>query len=169
MLLDSVTTAPPAGAGPFNVTVPADVPPPNTDVGLRLTDVGDGAVTVKGTLRVEPYVAEMLRAAALATGVVVTVNVAVIAFAATVTFAGTCAAPVLLLDRAITAPPVGAGAVSVTVPVEIVPPTTEAGFTVMEPTVGKEPKFSPVIFPLVTVVLWLGGLKTNPELLGVTV
>ena len=78
----------------------------------------------------------MLRAVLLATGLVVTVNVAVVAFAATVTVAGTCAAPVLLLDNATTAPPDGAGAVNVTVPVEVLPPITEAGLTVIEPTVG---------------------------------
>lgn len=43
---------------------------------------------------------------------------------ATVTEAGTVAAPVLPLDRATTFPPVGAFALSVTVPVEAVPPVT---------------------------------------------
>ena len=65
------------------------------------------------------------------TGLVVTVKVAVVAFAATVTLAGTCAAAVLLLDKVTTAPPAGAGPVRRTVPVEEVPPTTDAGFTVM--------------------------------------
>ena len=41
----------------------------------------------------------------VATGLVVTVKVAVVALAATVTLAGTCAAAVLLLDRVTTAPP----------------------------------------------------------------
>ena len=61
---------------------------------------------------------------------VVTVKVAVVAFAATVTLAGTCAAATLLLDRVITAPPVGAALVSVTVPVDEVPPMTDVGFSV---------------------------------------
>jgi len=67
-----------------------------------------------------------------ATWLVVTVKVAVVAFAATVTLAGTCAAAELLLDRVTTAPPVGAGPFNVTVPVEDVAPITEAGLRVTE-------------------------------------
>jgi hypothetical protein len=52
----------------------------------------------------------------------VTVNVAVVAFAATVTLAGTVAAAVLLLVSVTTAPPVGASPSSVTVPVGLVKP-----------------------------------------------
>ena len=72
-------------------------------------------------------VAEVL----LATGLVVTVNVAVVAFAATVTVAGTVAAG-LLLVRATTAPPAGAAELKVTVPVEEVPPVTLLGFKASE-------------------------------------
>ena len=71
-----------------------------------------------------------------ATGLVVTVNVAVVAPAATVTLAGTCAAAVLLLDRATTDPPVGAGPFNVTVPVDEVPPITDVGFKLTEPATG---------------------------------
>ena len=63
-------------------------------------------------------------------------KVAVVAFAATVTVAGTCAAVVLLLDRVITAPLAGAGPFSVTVPVEGDPPETEVGLAVTELTTG---------------------------------
>jgi len=62
-----------------------------------------------------------------ATADVVIVKVAVVAPDATVTLAGKCAAEVLLLVRVTTAPPDGAGPVKVTVPVEDVPPVTEAG------------------------------------------
>ena len=61
------------------------------------------------------------------TTVVVTENVAVDCPAATVTLAGTAAA-VLLLPSVTTAPPVGATALNVTVPVEPAPPVTLVGF-----------------------------------------
>jgi hypothetical protein len=63
---------------------------------------------------------------------VLTVNVAVVAPAATVTLAGTLAAVVLLLESVTSAPPAGAGALSVTVPVEELPPVTLVGFTESE-------------------------------------
>jgi hypothetical protein len=47
LLLLSVTDSPAVGAAPFNVTVPVDEPPPVTVVGLRLTEVGTGAATVR--------------------------------------------------------------------------------------------------------------------------
>lgn len=63
------------------------------------------------------------------TAVVVTVNVAVVFPAVTLTLDGTLAAA-LLLDRVTEAPPVGAGAFNVTVPVDDVPPLTVVGFNV---------------------------------------
>ena len=69
----------------------------------------------------------MLVDAGAETVLVVAVNVAVVAFAATVTLAGTVAAEVLLLERVTTAPPDGAGPFSVTVPVELLLPPV-AGF-----------------------------------------
>src|SRR5258708_40276345 len=38
LLLERVTTAPPDGAGPLNVTVPCDVLPPFTRVGFRVSE-----------------------------------------------------------------------------------------------------------------------------------
>ena len=66
------------------------------------------------------------------TDVVVTVKVALVAPAATVTLAGTVAAAVLALLRPTTAPPAGAPAVNVTVPCDELPPTTEVGVTLTD-------------------------------------
>ena len=68
----------------------------------------------------------------MVTALVLTVKVALLAPAATVTVAGTVAEDVLLLERETTAPPVGAGPLSVTVPVEGDPPVTLVGFSVSE-------------------------------------
>ena len=66
------------------------------------------------------------------TALVLTVNVALLAPAATVTVAGTVAVDVLLLERETTAPPVGAGPLSITVPAEGDPPVALVGFSVSE-------------------------------------
>jgi hypothetical protein len=132
-LLESVTTAPPAGAGPLSVTVPVEGVPPRTLLGLRVREDSVGAVTVNVARRVVPrYVAEILGEALLATGLVVTVNVTAVVPAATVTLAGTWAAEVLSLAKVTTAPPAGAGPLRVTVPVDGLPPTTEVGFRLIE-------------------------------------
>ena len=65
----------------------------------------------------------------LATELVVTEKVAVVAPAATVTLAGICAAVVLLLVSVTVAPPAGAAPLNVTVPVEELPPVTVVGLT----------------------------------------
>jgi|SRR5271157_4819555 len=65
------------------------------------------------------------------TAVVVTVKVAVVAPAATVTLAGTVA-EALLLPSVTAAPPVGAALLKVTVPVEEAPPVTVVGFKLTE-------------------------------------
>ena len=71
------------------------------------------------------------------TVLVLTVKVAVVAPAATVTLAGVLATAVLLLDRETTAPPAGAAALNVTVPVEdCVPPVTLVGFKRSEESVA---------------------------------
>src|SRR6266436_4515667 len=68
-----------------------------------------------------------------ATELVLTVNVALVAPAGTITLEGTLAAAVLLLESATCAPPAGAGPLSVTVPVEdSVPPMTLVGLSVSE-------------------------------------
>jgi hypothetical protein len=64
------------------------------------------------------------------TGVVVTVKVAELAPASTVTVAGTVATSVLLLLRLTVKPSAWAGPLSVTVPVAVPPPVTEVGSSV---------------------------------------
>src|SRR5438445_5978851 len=70
------------------------------------------------------------------TGLVLTVKVALVALPGTVTLAGTLATPGLLLDRLTTAPPLGAGPLSVTVPVEELPPVTLVGLRLSDESVG---------------------------------
>src|SRR5207247_9209412 len=73
------------------------------------------------------------------TGLVLTVKVALVALPGTVTLAGTVATLVLLLERATTAPPLGAGPLSVTVPVEELPPVTLVGLRLSDESVGALP------------------------------
>src|SRR5260370_17455395 len=79
----------------------------------------------------------MVTAVDVATALVVTVKVALVAPAGTVTpLAGTLAAA-LLLDRETRAPPLGAGPFRVTVPVgEEAPPVTLAGLSLREEATG---------------------------------
>ena len=71
-----------------------------------------------------------------ATGAVVTLNVAVVAFGAMVTPAGTLAAAVLLLPSVTSTPPAGASPFSVTVPVDELPPRTDLGLNETELSVA---------------------------------
>ena len=57
LLLERVTGAPPAGAGPFSVTVPVESPtsgPPITLVGLSVSEERIGGITVSEAVRVPP-------------------------------------------------------------------------------------------------------------------
>ncbi len=76
----------------------------------------------------------MVTAVEVVTVLVLTVKVAVVAPAATVTLAGTVATAVLLLESVTTAPPEGAAPLSVTVPCEELPPVTLLGFSASEET-----------------------------------
>jgi hypothetical protein len=54
LLLDSVTTAPALCAGPVRVTVPVDVFPPRTELGLRATEDNASGVTVSVAVLATP-------------------------------------------------------------------------------------------------------------------
>jgi hypothetical protein len=140
LLLENETTAPPAGAFAVRVTVADDADPPSTLAGLRLTVSsvavgagGAGAVTVRVAVRVRPLrAAEITDVVSEPTALVATEVVAEVAPAGTVTLAATVAAAVLLLVKDTTAPPDGAGAVSVTVAVLEAPPWTDDGLRPIE-------------------------------------
>jgi hypothetical protein len=130
---DSVTTTPPAGAGPVSVTVPVELLPPTTLAGATLAAERAGGVTVRTAVFVTPAETPVIVTdVEAATARDVTVNVAVVAPAATVTAAGTVAAAVFEEERVTATPPAGAAAVSVTVPVEGAPPTTLVGARLTE-------------------------------------
>lgn len=131
-LLASVTTAPPGGALVLRVTVPLEVPPPFSNWGLsRNEESATLGCTFSVAERLLPAkVAVMPTAVPTVTPLVLTVKLAEAAPRGTVTLAGTVAAAGLLLVSVITAPPAGAGFVSVTVPVDEAPPATEVGLTV---------------------------------------
>lgn len=136
-LEDSVTAAPPVGAALVSVTLPCEVPPPVTVPGFnpsvfRLAGGGgaDAGVTVSVAARLVPlYDPVSVTLVFAATALVVTPKLALLAPAATVTLAGTPATAGLLLARATTAPPEGAAALKLAVPVAEVGPTTLVGFT----------------------------------------
>jgi hypothetical protein len=134
LLLCSATLAPCGGAAPFKVTVPVELFPPITEVGVRVIEDKVAGLTVSVAVFVTPNVALMPAVDGDATPNVVTVNVAEVVPAATVTEAGTVAATVLPLCSVTTAPPVGAAAVSCTVATELLPPTTVVGFSETEDT-----------------------------------
>jgi len=81
-----------------------------------------------------PRDAEMVGVLFLGTTLVVALKVAEVTPAGTVSVEGTVATDVLLLARMTTAPPVGAGLFRLTVPVDVVPPTTLIGFSTREET-----------------------------------
>jgi len=131
-----VTTVPAEPAAPVRVTVPVDEWLPSTEVGLTETLISVAGLTVSGVVNVVPLsVALIVAVFTTLTGIVVTVKFAEVLFARIVTEVGTVA-QLIFDDRVTTVPPVGAGPLMVTVPVEEVPPWTEVGKTLTLTSVG---------------------------------
>jgi len=123
-------------AAPLKVTVPIEDVPPMTDVGLTDTLTKVAEVTVNGVVRVVPLSVALMAAVLVAfTGIVVTLKVAVVHPAITVIEVGTVA-QLMFEDSVTTVPPVGAGPLMVTFPVDGAPPWTDVGNTVTLTRVG---------------------------------
>jgi hypothetical protein len=125
--LAKVTMAPPLPAGAESVTVPMAELPPTTLVRLSVNVASAGAgagLTVNVVVLVTPpYVAESVVDVGVLTTDVAMPNVAELAPGPTETLPGTVTAP-LALESETTAPPLGAGDVRVTVPIDELPPMT---------------------------------------------
>ena len=94
----------------------------------------EAALTVSTAVCVATRVAVITELVLTPTVKVVTVKLACVCPAATVTLAGTVAAEVLEEERVTDAPPAGAAPLKVTVPVEGLPPVTAEGFNDREET-----------------------------------
>jgi hypothetical protein len=145
LALDRETTAPPLGATLFKTTVPVDLVPPATLMGLSWkaemfapTVAGSGLMVRPAKAKPQLHSAEILMAVWEPTSEVLMVNVALVEPAGTVTVGGTVT-EVIPAPSETTAPPVGAGPVRVTVPVVLFPPTTVLGFSVRVDGVTKVP------------------------------
>ena len=135
MLLESATTAPPAGAAVFRVTVAVAESPPSKLLGATLSALAivAGPTRNQADLVAPSTDAEMLKAVhPLADGLVDTTKVALVAPAGTVTLAGTIAAVGFSLASITVTPPAGAGVARVTVPVDALPETTMLGSRLTE-------------------------------------
>ena len=114
----NATVRPPTGAGALKVTVPWEVVPPVTLAGLIaiVLRLAGGASSVRTAVLVIPsYTALMVAAVEPVTAVVATVKVALLLPLAIVTLAGTVADNESEL-KATARPPLGAGALKVSVP-----------------------------------------------------
>ena len=138
---------PPVGAAGEIVTVPVALLPPTTVVGASVTPVGRGAVVTSELLAVEtPTVAVIVVPTSLPTATVVAVNVAVEAAADTVTDAGTVTTAVADDDKVTTVPPLGAGPLRVTVPIDACPPATTGALNPTDRTTGVTVSESTAVF-----------------------
>jgi len=123
-----VTTSPVGPAGEVKLTVPVVDAPPRKEFGEIVTLCIEASFIVRFAARVIDWLDAAIDDTKVRdeTGVVVIANVPDVEPPGIVSVAGTVAAALLEVSVA-TKPPVGAGPVSVTVPVEEFPPTSEVG------------------------------------------
>lgn len=122
------TLKPELGAGTLSVTVPVELPPPATAVGVsaRAVGKGGGVMVSEPLAELPPAEAVIFAVPVVATAFVVTVNTPEDWPAGIATVLGTVT--LVLSDFSVhLRPPVGALAVRVTVPVDVFPPTTLDG------------------------------------------
>ncbi len=125
-----LTTQPPAGAFPVSFIVPVTVEPPTGVLLGNASDRTRGAKTFNVPVtESEPVVPVITILVSAAVTVVDAVNSAVVAFAGTVTVAGTVTRGFALMSVT-TVPPAGAGDCNVTIPGVDNPPVTVAGVNV---------------------------------------
>ena len=106
LLLLSDTEIPPLGAAPVSFTVPVELAPPTTVLGMSDSELNTGAVTVSvADFTDPPLLAVIVTGVENATGIVETLNVAFVAPAGTVMLEGTAATEELLEERDTTTPP----------------------------------------------------------------
>jgi hypothetical protein len=107
--------------------VPVEELPPVSVLGLNVSEVNEAGFTVNVVVFVAPSMAVSVTKVCAATPLEMIVKLVLVEPAGTVTLAGTCATEVLLLCSVTVAPPDGAAPLSVTVPVELLPPTNVLG------------------------------------------
>ena len=127
LLLVSVTSRPPAGAGAESVTVPITCDPPTVDVDDSDSFCSDRRPTASVAVRVaSAYVAVMMATPVTEVAAVCTSNAPEVDPEAIVMDAGAVASEMSLLDSVTTAPSEGAAAVNAIVAVTVFPPATDA-------------------------------------------
>jgi len=175
LLDERVTVRPPVGAGALAVTVQVLMAPDVREVGAQASEVTvtSGARLMEAVLEL-PFKAAVTTAVwALVTVPAVAVKEAVVAAAATVTLAGTVKLT-LLLVKATVEPPVGAGALKVTLQALVPGPVNEAGLQVRPVTVTGGGTFTtpPVAEVAIDIAVedaedafmtWIGLLRLEPE------
>lgn len=149
----NVTFMPPLGAGPESVTVPVAFSPPSKAFGLTVTDTSTGRKTVNDALALPPLkLAATVTVVFDETALVVIVALPVVAPSTIVSEPGVPAA-LLLSEREIVRPPLGAAAFMVTVTVFEVTPVTESFAMLTELMLGGLRVSVPVAAPFKVAVM----------------